>query len=188
MTPKPIHWVRDPEAIECLASPLRQRLLDRLEALGPSSVAELAASLDLPADGLYYHVRLLERRGLLVPRERRSTNGPPETVYDLVSPRWHIRYALDDERVTAALRKVTSAILRRAGRDFDEGLEAPGAVVSGARRNLWSLRLESRLGAGDVEAIHDHLQSILEILRRPGGGRGSKLCAVSWVMAPLHED
>ena len=188
MSPAPIHWVRDPAAIECLASPLRQRLLDRLEALGPSSVAELADSLDLPADGLYYHVRLLERRGLLAPQERRSTNGPPETVYALVAPRWHIDYDLDDARNVKALRKLTGALLRRAGKDFDEGLEHDAAVTRGARRNLWSLRLEARLTADDLTELNGHLESILSILRRPADGRRGRLCALSWLLAPLQDD
>ncbi|HET9620627.1 MAG TPA: helix-turn-helix domain-containing protein, partial [Kofleriaceae bacterium] len=50
----------EPRAIAALASPVRQEILDTVEALGgTATIAELAAQLGRPADGLYYHVTVL---------------------------------------------------------------------------------------------------------------------------------
>ena len=58
--------VRNAAAIRLLASPVRQEIVDTLEALGgEASVAELAAEVGRAADGLYYHLRLLVRGGLI---------------------------------------------------------------------------------------------------------------------------
>ena len=58
------------DEIELLASPTRIELIDTLEALGgEATVAELAAQLGRPADGLYYHLRQLAAGGLIVEEE-----------------------------------------------------------------------------------------------------------------------
>ena len=66
-----VRWVRRPEHIEALASPMRQRIMDRIEAIGPCSIRDLALSLDVAADSLYYHVRRLQQIGLLSVGSRR---------------------------------------------------------------------------------------------------------------------
>ena len=59
--------IRDPGRIAVLASPVRQEIVDTLAMLGgEASVAALAEQLGRPADGLYYHLRLLEQHELIV--------------------------------------------------------------------------------------------------------------------------
>src|SRR5580704_6166782 len=58
--------VERPAEVEMLASPSRQEIVDTLGALGgEASVAEIAAQLGRPVDGLYYHLRLLAGGGLV---------------------------------------------------------------------------------------------------------------------------
>ncbi|MCA9656540.1 MAG: helix-turn-helix transcriptional regulator [Myxococcales bacterium] len=181
------HWIRDPEQIAAMSSPLRQAILDRVEALGPCSVAELARSLDRPADALYYHVRKLQEVGLLEEAGTRPTARRDEVIYGFPHRQWHIAYDLDDPDNVAAVRATTAALLRQAARDFDEGVGHPRAAVRGRERNLWSLRLEARLGREELRELNEHLRAIVEILRRPrpASGRGT-LFALSWVLAPLR--
>src|SRR5687768_3557845 len=63
--PKP-YLIRDARAIKLLASPLRQAMLDTIVSHGAASVAELSRQLRRPADRLYYHVKLMQRAGLLL--------------------------------------------------------------------------------------------------------------------------
>lgn len=187
MAPPKTHWIRDPEQIAAMSSPLRMAILDRLEALGPCSVAELAESLERPADALYYHVRKLLDVGLLEEAGTRATSRRDEVIYGFPHRRWHIAYELDDPDNVAAVNDATASILRRAARDFEGGLTHPGAKVQGPERNLWSLRLEARLGREDLRELNRHLRAIVEILRkpRPARGRGT-LFALSWILAPLR--
>lgn len=181
-----ILWVSRPEHIRALASPMRQRVLDRLEAIGPCSVRDLAASLNVAADSLYYHLRQLERIGLLVVGRRRPRRGRrEEAVLRLRSTNWRISYEPSDPRTASAVLKVGRTILRQAQRDFAAGLRHPRATTRGPLRNLWALRLEGSLKPREVRRINVHLTAILEILRQGGRDPGEGLLAVSWLLAPI---
>jgi DNA-binding transcriptional ArsR family regulator len=183
--PPAIHWVDAPEQIAALASPIRQGIVDRLEAHGPCSVRELAAALDRRPDALYYHVKRLVELELLTDVGTRPTQTAPETLYDLRHRRWHIAYAPQQPDNAAALRKLTRAMLRTATRDFDAGLDHPDACGHGPERNLWSLRLEASLTAAERREVVGHLEAIVSILRKPRRTRRGRLTALTWVLAPL---
>lgn len=183
-----VHWVTEPRAIECVASTVRAGLMDRLEAEGPATARELAAWLGMPPDRVYYHLRQLQSVGLVVERGKRPGRRRAEAEFALAAARWHIRYEPLSPRKAKALDKLTRVMLRQAGRDFAAGLPAQPICGHGPERNLWSLRLESRLGAGDLARINHHLQAILAILRRPRAPRGGgRLHALTWVLAPLED-
>ena len=185
--PQAIHWIRDPATIEVLASPLRQRLLDRLESRGPCSVRELADALGRRPDALYYHVKLLIEHGLIREVEQRATGTSPESVYDLCHRRWHIAYEPDDPQHASALAKVTKQVLRAAAQDFAAGLDHADARGRGPTRNLWSLRLEAHLDEAEQRALVGHLEAIVALLRKPKRGRTGQLTALTWVLAPLGD-
>lgn len=66
---------------KALADPLRIRLLEWLWQT-PRSARELAGCAGMPADRLYYHLRQLERAGLIeVTTYRRLAGGKAERVY-----------------------------------------------------------------------------------------------------------
>ena len=179
------HWLRDPAQLEALASPLRQRILDRIEALGPCSIRELAEALGRKPDSLYYHVHKLVELDLLAEVDERATGTSPETLYDLRHRRWHIDYTPSDPSYDEALRKLTRQLLRQAGRDFDAGLAEPDARGRGAKRNLWPLRLEASLSPAELREVVGHLEAIVDILRKPKRDRKGRMVALSWVLAPL---
>jgi DNA-binding transcriptional ArsR family regulator len=164
---------------------MRQRVIDRVEALGPCTVRELAMSLDVAPDSLYYHLRRLQKIGLVVLAPRRQPrSGRSEAVVRLRS-RWHIAYELGRPANVDAVRAVGRTILRQAGRDFARGFEHPRAEPRGPLRNLWALRLEGSLRAADVRRINRHLAAILEVLRGAPRHPSAGLMSVSWVLAPL---
>jgi len=176
-------WISRPEDIRALASPMRQRVVDRVEALGPCTVRELASSLDVAADSLYYHVRRLQRIGLLSVAERRNGNGRLEAL--LRVRRYHIAYDLARPRNARAVQDVGRTIVRQSQRDFALGVSHPRATPRGPLRNLWALRLEASLGAHDLRRINGHLAAILKVLRRSRRAAPEGLTAVSWVLAPI---
>ena len=55
--------------------PLRLRILETTRRLGETSVTELAQAVGLNRTALYFHLRLLERSGLLVSRAGEPTPG-----------------------------------------------------------------------------------------------------------------
>lgn len=187
------HWIRDPDAIACLGSPVRQRLLDRLEALGPATAAELAESLGLPPDRVYYHLRLLEKHDLIREVGHEGEGRRRQALYDLRARSWHIAYDPTDEASVEAVDRLTAAMLRQGLRDFEGGWEHPRVEVGGRRRNQWSLRLEAQLSPSEVERLNEHLEAIVQLLRKPdrssaaAGDATSTHVALTWLLSPLVE-
>ena len=70
--------MHDPERVRAALSPLRHTLLKRLRE--PSSATRLAAELGLPRQRVNYHLRELERAGLVELVEERQRRGCTERV------------------------------------------------------------------------------------------------------------
>src|SRR5262249_31056625 len=79
--------VKEPRRVSALASPLRIELVGVLQTHGPSSIRELAVHLARPADGLYHHVRILMKAGMVVEKSRRKSGRRMEAVYALTARR-----------------------------------------------------------------------------------------------------
>ncbi len=180
-----VHWIRDPAQVGALASRVRQRIVDRLEAVGPASVAELARSLSVAPDRLYYHVKLLTRRGLLRAAGTRGEGRAREELFDLIARRWHLRYDPADAALVEAINKLTRTMLRQAERDFEAGWQAEDVRVAGPLRDLWSLRLEATLTRTQLRELGEHLQAIVALLRQPERASHGRHVALTWVLAPV---
>ena len=138
--------------IELLASPTRIDLIDTLEALGgEASVAELAAQLGRPADGLYYHLRQLAAGGLI-----EEEDGPQGRRYRsrLRGERLRLRYRPGSNANAKAVERVAASVLRIAGRDFAHALADPDAVVEGDLRELWASRSKGWVGRAELAEIN----------------------------------
>jgi DNA-binding transcriptional ArsR family regulator len=70
--------VEEPERVRLALNPLRRQLLDRLRQ--PASATQLAAELELPRQRVNYHLRELERAGLVVLVEERQRRGCVERI------------------------------------------------------------------------------------------------------------
>lgn len=186
---EPIHWVSNPEAIAALQSAARQRLLDRLEAIGPASAAEIAEGIGVEPDRVYYHLKKLETVGLVAGAGARGEGRTREALWDLAHRRWHLAYDAEDPKAVGAIDKLTAAMLRQAQRDFGVGWTAPSIAVAGRRRTQWSLRLEGRLDADQLGALNGHLQAIVDLVREArhadATGRKRTHVALTWVLASL---
>jgi DNA-binding transcriptional ArsR family regulator len=164
--------MKQPLAVDprVLASPLRAEIIGRLQTEGPLSIRELAAHLSRPASGLYHHVRLLEKSGLLAERERRKSGRREEAVYMLTAPRAAGTYTRDPARRAGLAAAATSA-LRLAGREF---VAALAACPPGKRRNLRLSRQRVWLsddGARRAAVLIGRLEALLAAENRRQQGR-----------------
>jgi len=177
--------VRDARQIRSLASPLRQLVLDTLEAVGPCSVAGLAAAVGVPSDRLYYHLRALERVELVRAGRRVRGVGRPGTEYAAAGRRSRIHYAPGDRANVAAVSAVAGGMTRAALREFRRALTS-GAVVSGGRRNLWAARRVAWLAPGDLQAVNQALVRLFALFeRRRSSEARARPQAITIVLAPL---
>ena len=171
-------WTVDPRI---LASPLRAEIIGHLQTDGPQSIRELASRLARPASGLYHHVRLLERSGLLVEKARRRSGRREEAVYALTAPRAASRDARDPRR-RAGIAAAATAALWLAGREFTAALAAgppgrhPGMRLS--RQRIWL----SEAGARRANALLSRLEALLAAENRRRRGR---LHVMTTIFVPL---
>jgi len=177
--------VEDAGEIDLLASPVRIEIVDSLEALGGAvSVAELAAHLGRPADGLYYHLRQLARGGLI--EEETAAEGRRYRTRTRRGDRLRLRYRPGATANADAVARVAASVLRVAGRDFARAIADPASVVEGPQRELWAARGKGWVRPAELAEINRLLARLMELLQKPAQGRRGKLVALSWVLAPLE--
>jgi DNA-binding transcriptional ArsR family regulator len=180
------HVVTDPKQLAALASPARQEIVDVLARMGDASVAEVAAALGRPADGLYYHLKALLRVGLVVEAGSRRRQARGEALYRTVAEEVMLRYDIGHEgRIVA----IVGSMLRLGGRDFRRALTSGRAAVSGPGRELWALRLTGWLPAGNVRALNREIKRLRDVVTKgsdaTGSRRGRRLYAVTVLLTPL---
>jgi DNA-binding transcriptional ArsR family regulator len=78
MAVAPIELLLEPERVRLALSPIRRTLLGRLRE--PASATQLAAALGLPRQRVNYHLRELERAGLVELVEERKRRGCVERI------------------------------------------------------------------------------------------------------------
>lgn len=170
-----------PAQIGVLASAARQEIADTLDALGgEASAAELAAQLGRPVDGLYYHLKLLARAGLI--RELADTG---EGRRYRIAPRPRLRYRPGRTGSARAVARVTASLLSIAGRDFAAALTRPRTAVSGPRRELWAARVKGWVSDADLAEINRTLHRLVHLVRRGRDPRRRRLISLVWVLSPL---
>ena len=70
--------LEEPEKVRAALSPLRRQLLDLLQE--PASATQLAAALELPRQRVNYHLKELEKAGLVELVEERQRRGCVERI------------------------------------------------------------------------------------------------------------
>ncbi|HVV23659.1 MAG TPA: winged helix-turn-helix domain-containing protein [Pseudonocardiaceae bacterium] len=129
-----------------LADPLRIRLLEGLWA-GPRSARELAGWLDTPADRLYYHLKQLQRAGLVeVVEYRELGGGKVERVYARVEVE-----PPGDDTPPAEVAEFLGQVVQTTRMDITE---AYAARERGADRQVMVTRTGVRLSRAHLAELH----------------------------------
>jgi DNA-binding transcriptional ArsR family regulator len=179
-------YIEDVRALRAIASPVRAAVIDALEVLGPATVAQLAATLGYPPDGLYYHFTVLERHRLVVRVEPERDTGAAR--FDLPGRPATLRYRLHDRQQRAATAKVVATMLRSAERSFGRAFAPGAATTDGPHRNLRAGRRTAWLTAGELLKLNGYIERIHALLAHGRAGRkGARLHEFTYVLAPIVE-
>ena len=92
-TPAPIQVIDDLETLKILADPLRNHILEVL-APEPQTVNAIAEKLGQDASRLYYHVKLLEKHGLVQVVDTRVVANIIEKFYWITAYDFEIKHGL----------------------------------------------------------------------------------------------
>ena len=102
MTRQAIHTVARTKDWEVMMAPVRFELLEAMRGIAPCSVADIAESLDRPADTLYPHLRKLLKIGVVAEAGQRAGRSRPEKIYDLVADDFRPGFGGSSAAATAA--------------------------------------------------------------------------------------
>lgn len=162
-SPRDLDLLRDPARAASLLNPLRLRLLQHLRQ--PASAAALARKLDLPRQRLNYHLRELEKEGLVRLVEERKRGNCIERVLQasatsyLISP--EVLGDLGDDPAARTDRFSSAYLVAVAAQAIREiaGLREKAAAAD-KRLGTFTLQTDVRFAsAADRKAFTEELAS-----------------------------
>lgn len=183
MAPRSERAISEPAQLRVLASPLRQEILDLLARTGDAQVSEIASLLGRPADSLYYHLRELERVGLVVSSRARSNGSRGEMLFRAAHREPTLLHDASPRGNTRAVASIVASMLRLGIRDFRNASASDGVCTQGPGRELWALRVTGWLDAEQIAGINRRIRSLKDAVARPRS-RG-KLYAITILLTPL---
>lgn len=175
--------------IRALASPVRQEIVDGLSAMGPVSISTLARTLGRSPNALYFHIRKLEKLGLVVSRDNPGARGRPSQVYDVPGRPMALAYRPGEPKTREPMAKLVRSMTSSATRSFIKAYRPEIAVVKGFERNLWASRSKRHLSQREIEVVNHHLRALVALLNQSDIGRAGKrqLMELTFVLAPAAE-
>jgi DNA-binding transcriptional ArsR family regulator len=154
------HIIKGKRELAALVSGARQEIIDVLSQMTTASAAELATVLGRPADALYYHLRILQRAGLVAPAGTRNHGHRQEQLFQAISPDLRIEYRRGEGGNAREVTAIVRSMLRLGTRDFSQAFRRSDAKVSGPGRELWALRTTGWLTPDEVVKINRTISSL----------------------------
>lgn len=172
--------VSETKALRALASATRQEIVDALTSSGPVTIAELARLLGRRPDALYFHIRALQRAGLVVEGESRRVRGRATAVYDVAGP-IRLDYANGSR---SELARIVRQAIGLSQREFERACRGGRPVGDGPTRTLWGGRVMGWVSAAELARVNALISELHAVLRRSRPGRGRTAISVGFLLAP----
>ena len=173
------------EQMEALASPVRHQIHLAMEMLGACSVNELAERMGRVPETLYYHVRRLEKVGILKQVGRRAGGGREEAIYELGAKRVRVDPKQTSPRFLKAMAKGCGSLLRFAQKSFERALEARAERRFVPKRSLRIEQVAVRLSVRNLAELNKRLDSLQEFLAVTDEPDGKQMYVITLATAPL---
>ena len=108
--------------LRALASPVRIEIVGVFQSHGPLAIRELAEKLGRPADGLYHHVRQLQKAKILRIAKTRRVGKRDEAVLELTAERFGHAEQPKTPAMRLAIVESAASALRLANREFRQAV------------------------------------------------------------------
>ncbi|MEU4195106.1 helix-turn-helix domain-containing protein [Kribbella sp. NPDC026611] len=158
-----MQYVDEPEKVRLALSPIRRRLLELLRE--PASATQLAATLDLPRQRVNYHLRELEKAGLVELVEERQRRGFTERILRASSGLFvdpgvvgGAFTQIQDQYAAEHLVEVAAGTVRDVAR-MQSAAEADG-------KRLLTFTLETEVRFAEPGDVHRFTDALTEAVRR----------------------
>jgi len=143
----------------------------------------IAAALGRPADSLYFHLRTLQRVGLVRSAGSRPAARRREALFRAVGPELSLAYQPGKKGNTREVIAIIGAMLRLGIRDFRNAFRDADAAVSGPHRELWAARRTAWLSRSQIARVNRYIHKLMREMAAPR--REGRLYAVTLVLTPL---
>ena len=180
---KRVRWISEPRQLRALSTPIRHDIVDRLTALGPLSVKELAHALGRKPTAIYRHLITLEKLGLVESSRMSGGRGRPAMIYRAAAPVMRIARAPRVKGNRAPMAKIASAMARQAAREYAAAFKSNDWVVEGARRNHGFFELLTAPSSKRLAQINALLDELAHLIWTPDPKPGRPI-RVTWFMSP----
>lgn len=161
-----LSYLDQPDQVRAVLSPLRRSLLDLLRE--PSSATQLADALRLPRQRVNYHLRELEKAGLVELVEERQRRGCTERILRARAEAYLVDPAVlsaDESRAFVRIQDQYAAdhlVEVAAGTMRDVARMNAAADQAGKRLLTFTVEAEVRFGTpGDVHRFTDALTAAI---------------------------
>ena len=171
--------VRDPSQVSALAHPLRARIVDALRT--PGTAAGVARTFGRSRQLVTYHVKELERVGLLRRTGERRKGNFVEQLYEATARRFVVssRFATDPERLAEAFRdQVSLARLAELGERLQQ--DAAGLIDAAGHEDppVPSATVQAEVRFPDAASreafLAEYVETLEALLARHGARDGER--------------
>jgi DNA-binding transcriptional ArsR family regulator len=173
--------IAKPDATRVLASATRQEIVDALSSAGPCSVVRLATLLGRRPDALYFHLRALERVGLVRQQPEPGSDGNGGAIYELPGSAVRLDYAAAPR---ADLARVVRHALKLSLREFERECLAERPIGQGGGRTLWGGRVMGWVNKAELARINALIEELHSVLRKGRPGPNRRAISLGFLLAP----
>ena len=185
MSKRPELLISTVQQMEALGSPVRHQIHLAMEMLGPCTVNELARQMGRVPETLYYHIRRLEKVGILERVGSRAGGGRDEAIFQLRGQRLRVDPSQSSPRFLKAMAKGCGSLLRFTQRTFVRALKAKAERRVVSRRSLRIEQVTVRLSPRNLAEMNRRLDSLQEFLADADGPGGQPMYLITIATAPL---
>lgn len=180
-------WISTARQMTTLASPVRHQMHLVMEMLGPCSIRELATRMGREPATLYYHVKLMERAGLLTRDGMRGKGRNEEAVYTLVQDRVRVDMTQRAPQFVKAVASGCGALLRWAERTFVAALKKDATVKTGACSEIRIRQSSVRLTKKSLIELNARLDAMEHFLDESESPGGTSTYVITVCLAPVAD-
>ena len=181
--------LKRPAQLARVLTPQRIEILEALRHLGPSTVAELAHHLGRAADGLYHHLRCLQRDSAVERDGSRASGGRSATVYRCTTEAIEARLTpASKPAFRRAWARAAAGVLRTAERELAVGALDSRADNTGSARTVHVTRKRAWLTKAQRARFDHHVRALHRLLDEHGTRRADT-APYTWTaaFAPLPD-
>jgi len=180
--------LEDPAAIEALASAHRLEIVSALGEAGEASIATLAKQLGRTPHSLYYHVKLLERAGVLALADTRRRGRRDEQIWKMTGERILLSAGAGLPASLAKTSKAVESMLRLTSRELSAAIRRHARTGGERTAPITGIRMKAHLDDRTlrrVVALMDQIGRIVADANR--SQRSDRMFTITLVLAPTGD-